>query len=1145
MISAISDKNSVRKSCYSSKSNCGENDETIQNAFLAASSTVESLDQQSPAGEIHSIDENEELSILIEIVAATIPKNPRQKASNTLTPQARGMHCTANWIGPVNPSGRKRRETFFHRTKTLKLNSDSDMALDATPDINTVGRFNHLEEHIFTVEDSSLFLFKTTMKQLVNASSHDERMSNGGLKFDLYEKPINLLTTSVGNALSDIIRHEKEACAKTRENSVSSLLGGSYRLIGTAFLSPQDILSSCDGSRIEFEMVDRLALTRQNGQKPSQKARKVFGARLVLRMRKASDTDLAFMKLLHRKMKFGGAGNDLALLKDLKTEGEEGCEDEDILPVQLVTEIDEKLIAAQTSFECMGNVAHATQESIRYLISDDTEKKYLVKPYPDPSRKKETKMLTKSQLKSECYKPSTKWVRAGSGSLGTVFVEFLECRDLPNTDAGGAVGNYTDAFISAIYGDVLVQTDVVDDCLSPMWPPWSTRAFKFQVPHPSTAIFIAVTDYDVGPLEHEPIGRAQIQLNKFSPGILYTLTYDLHESANLLEFGDSVGKITVRIRVEYDEHKVLMASLKSPDQSWVTSKRKKTHQVAKYCTEGPHDEDTFELQLFWSQIDEIWEKKRMLGYMISDVFYSLIFWRDQVQGLPLHSAVVFYLSVNVVEKPHLLPSYILFLSGWLMLASLMHRNNHPNPWKRGHSFLHYWNVFVHGKNFDGIPKEIQQMEGYKAAVKYEKRWTNRMNEDNRQYARQADFLARLAEVNDESNIRTKSKSKLKFDLIDQILAPKLLYYQQWLSSICLQIRFVRNVFNWSEAEIAFFVTLAFLGSSVIALFIPWAFLLRWTSRVVTWVFLGPWMRVVDAILHGSNDEKRRKHEKAKASKQIVQSFRQQHKLAREQRESALKMKAFRKILFGRYNTHVPERGFLSRHEDIPLPESFAEHLSDDFISETSNSSAFYIPGQHLSGGELIPRIGDDKGQYLADVKEEKQILLSQYSSIAERRRSGFLTAQQNEESETTQQFELIRSDNDVICLHSPDLVESCVVKSTSTTPLNETRPTGNATEKAIRVDLKSKLLSASLSMSIKMEPGKTNYAHSDISSVTQTLDDVSTWTQAAIEEEQIPNVESIEIVHATSEEEHLGEESIHSGEETSTVFHYVKNESEL
>ncbi len=573
---------------------------------------------------------------------------------------------------------------------------------------------------------------------------------------------------------------------------------------------------------------------------------------------------------------------------------------------------------------------------------------------------------------------------------------------------------------------------------------------------------------------------------------------------------------------------MLMESLKPPGQSWVTSKRKKTHKVAKYCTEGPHDEDTFELQLFWSHIDEIWSKKRMLSYMISDMFYSLIFWRDQVQGLPLHSAVVFYLSVTVIERPHLLPSYILFLSGWLMLASLMQRNNHPNPWKRGHSFLHYWNILVHGESLDGIPEEIQPMENYKEYVKYEKRWTDRMNEDNMQYAKQADFYARLQQVTDETNIRTKSKSKLKGALIDQILAPKLLWYQQWLSSICLKIRLVRNIFNWSEAEIAFFVTLALFGSSFVALFVPWAFLLRWTSRVVVWVFLGPWMRVVDALLHGSNDESRRKHEKAKTSQQIVQSFVQQHKLARIQRESALKMKAFRKLLFGRYNTRVPERGFLSRHEDIPLPESFAEHVSDEFIPDTSNSAAFYIPGQNLSGGELIPRIGHDKGQYLANIQEEKKVLLSQYGSLADSRKSGCLT-QLNGENEPTQRFELIRSDTEVICLYSPDLVESSIERSMSTTPLTEIRSTENVTRKAMQVDLKSKLLSASLSVSIKMATGNTNCEHSDISSVTHTLDDISNWAHAAIEEEETLPDEGIEIVPVMSGDEldQLGEESIH------------------
>jgi hypothetical protein len=192
---------------------------------------------------------------------------------------------------------------------------------------------------------------------------------------------------------------------------------------------------------------------------------------------------------------------------------------------------------------------------------------------------------------------------------------------------------------------------------------------------------------------------------------------------------------------------------------------------------------------------------------------------------------------------------------------------------------------------------------------------------------------------------------------------------------------------------------------------------------------------------------------------------------------------------------------------------------------------------------LIPRIGHDKDQYLSDIREEKNLLLSQFNSTADSRRSGFQAAQDIEE---TQEFELVRSDNDVIHLQSPDLAESSFVQSTSTAPLTESKSTEKVTRKAIRVDLKSKLLSASLSVSIKMKPGETHDAHSDISSVTHTLDEGSNWAQAAIEQEQTPNNdEGIEIVPVMSGDEpyRLCQESLHSGEETSTVFHYIENKN--
>lgn len=50
-------------------------------------------------------------------------------------------------------------------------------------------------------------------------------------------------------------------------------------------------------------------------------------------------------------------------------------------------------------------------------------------------------------------------------------------------DSGGALGNYTDAFVCVAYEDSLVQTDVIDDQISPMWMPWSQRAFVFKIRH--------------------------------------------------------------------------------------------------------------------------------------------------------------------------------------------------------------------------------------------------------------------------------------------------------------------------------------------------------------------------------------------------------------------------------------------------------------------------------------------------------------------------------------------------------------------------------------------------------------------------------------------------------------------------------------
>lgn len=237
--------------------------------------------------------------------------------------------------------------------------------------------------------------------------------------------------------------------------------------------------------------------------------------------------------------------------------------------------------------------------------------------------------------------------------------------------------------MSCVYGDIMTQTEVIDDSCSPMWMPWSTRAFVFEMGHPSTdseydaatafvsslkcfksysyacwspnqsllplivcfnafAVYIGVTDYDVGPLEHECIGRTTLHLQQFHANTLYTLTYNLYESSNLRERGEDVGSITVRLRIEItNEKKYLMEGRKAPEHKWVNSQQWKTHRVAKFCVDANHDEEVFEMALFRSHINELLTQKRYMTYAIKDAISSLVYWRGQVKVGNVSFIVVF------------------------------------------------------------------------------------------------------------------------------------------------------------------------------------------------------------------------------------------------------------------------------------------------------------------------------------------------------------------------------------------------------------------------------------------------------------------------------------------------------------------------
>ena len=147
--------------------------------------------------------DGEEQTFLVEIVAATLPRGGRRGGDG-----GRGVHCTATWVGPVNPSvpWRRRRERLLHRTRTVRLDRGAAAPPAALPGYFLPPDDDAEEdggaEHVFTVADDALFLLRTTTRQLVGAAVSSDApggtraaLRNGGLRVDVFDTPLDVMSS--------------------------------------------------------------------------------------------------------------------------------------------------------------------------------------------------------------------------------------------------------------------------------------------------------------------------------------------------------------------------------------------------------------------------------------------------------------------------------------------------------------------------------------------------------------------------------------------------------------------------------------------------------------------------------------------------------------------------------------------------------------------------------------------------------------------------------------------------------------------------------------------------------------------------------------------------------------------------------------
>jgi hypothetical protein len=359
---------------------------------------------------------------------------------------------------------------------------------------------------------------------------------------------------------------------------------------------------------------------------------------------------------------------------------------------------------------------------------------------------------------------------------------------------------------------------------------------------------------------------------------------------------------------------------------------------------------------------------------VQDAVMALLLWRGTYRLslfgksllFPIHSLSAFLLAVFLVERPQLLPSFCFASIAWLLLATMGYRRSLPDVWSRCRSYGELIETLAVGES-SAPPASIKSRENYEEALAFREAYHKRVLESELR-AQEAyeealkaeeEYEREMEEIGDtDTDIATKRKG-MSIDPFKRVLFP----VQQNLAMVCRYVRNTKYIIFWEECYISFWITTGCLLVSLLFLFVPWGFLIKWGARLFVWALFGPWMKLVD-IYYVSEIESRTDEEVAR----LKHKARERHRLAttaavseaRVKRENAAKLKAMKKQMFGKFITRVPVLKE-DRYRDIPLPDSMATPYRPEPLplSELAMQEAGYhrtrLPGQHITG-DMIPRV---------------------------------------------------------------------------------------------------------------------------------------------------------------------------------------------
>ncbi|GKY95063.1 hypothetical protein MPSEU_000470500 [Mayamaea pseudoterrestris] len=720
---------------------------------------------------------------------------------------------------------------------------------------------------------------------------------------------------------------------------------GSNEILGAVHVPLQDLLTGT-GERKEYVITPRKGFRSTKDED--------FKPRLYLRFRRASKEDILFMQNFEDNKKAVGVYVDETFLRY--------------------------------------RPPHLGLTKRLHKKGDNKEILNRVRPFPDPDRPEDTKWMTKDEINQDSLVMSKNWVEAGSGGrerVGRVYLEILGCDKLPNMDSLTLdLRDATDAFVSVVFEDAIVSTDVIANTLSPRWPSWSQRAFAFNVAHPSSDLILAVFDYDpeASPLQmlsraattslHDAIGRVQVNLSAFHANTVYTLCYPLYYGEKAEEMTKSNGKVWIRLRKEWVDVRraLVVAALPPHPPVFVTVARPVDYQVAHYTTEGAHVETDFSLSIFTEYIQEL-QSYTELSNVAIDAFMAVWLWRGHYpvtfRGrdvlLPLHSITAYIWAIVLTRNFNTLPSFVFFAIGWGFLATNEHVNQSPSVWHRTPHFLDGLRLLL---NFRWTDMSInidpnynaEAVEAYQKAM--EDRVSRRKHEKELELQYDMETKKRLGVVVDDAEAedaeivnshRNNILSKVK-DLVNPMtltVKPVLHPIQLKLRSVIIGLRITKSIIMWDDFYYAWWITFFCFAISIMLVWIPWGWMMRWLLRVIAWVGFGPWMMLVDQKYFAENPDMTEKEREELIRKKVETRYDAVIKAASDyqvRKERIIKLKSMSTYMFGRFHLRVPRF-----NEDLitinPLPESYAKAYDPSKAPPIHFVDHKY--GQRLEG-DMIP-----------------------------------------------------------------------------------------------------------------------------------------------------------------------------------------------